>query len=83
MTPLNLKPTHAPVKAYYGTLAKFGQGKFDNEGNIRGAFEDLLKKCARQFEWFLVPDTKSPAPANIPARRSPARRLQSPAPRIR
>ena len=50
MTQLNLKPTHAPVKLYYETLEKFGRGKFDNEGNIRGAFEDLLKKCARQFE---------------------------------
>jgi hypothetical protein len=59
MTQLNLKPTHAPIKAYYETLSKFGkfgQGRFDNEGNIRGAFEDLLKKCARQFEWFLVPE---------------------------
>jgi hypothetical protein len=56
MTQLNLKPTHAPVKLYYETLEKFGRGKFDNEGNIRGAFEDLLKKCARQFEWFLVPE---------------------------
>ena len=56
MTQLNLKPTHAPVKAYYETLEKFGRAKFDNEGNIRGAFEDLLKKCARQFERSLVPE---------------------------
>ena len=56
MTQLNLKPTHAPVKTYYETLERFGRAKFDNEGNIRGAFEDLLKKCARQFEWFLVPE---------------------------
>jgi hypothetical protein len=53
---LNLKPTHAPVKAYYETLEKFGRGKFDNEGNIRRAFESLLEKCARQFEWFVVPE---------------------------
>jgi hypothetical protein len=56
MTQLNLKPTHAPVKAYYETLEKFGRAHFDNEGNIRSAFEDLLKKCARQFEWTLVPE---------------------------
>jgi len=56
MITLNLKPTHAPVKAYYETLEKFGRAKFDNEGNIRSAFEDLLKKCARQFEWTLVPE---------------------------
>jgi hypothetical protein len=46
MTQFNLKPTHAPIKLYYETLEKFGRTKFDNEGNIRGAFEDLLKKCA-------------------------------------
>lgn len=56
MSTLRLKPTHAPVKAYYEALEKFGRGKFDNEGNIRGAFEDLLKKCARQFDWLLVPE---------------------------
>jgi len=56
MSTLKLKPTHAPVKAYYEALEKFGRGKFDNEGNIRGAFEDLLKKCARQFDWLLVPE---------------------------
>jgi hypothetical protein len=56
MTHLNLKPTHAPVKAYYETLAKFGARRFDNEGNIREAFGDLLKRCARQFDWTLVPE---------------------------
>ena len=56
MTTLNLKPSHTPVKAYYETLKKFDQGRFDNEGNIRGVFEDLLKKCARQFDWLLVPE---------------------------
>jgi len=56
MSTLTLKPTHAPIKTYYEALEKFGRGKFDNEGNIRGAFEDLLKKCARQFDWLLVPE---------------------------
>ena len=55
MTTLNLKPAHAPVKAYYEALDTFGRAHFDNEGNIHGAFEDLLKKCARQFEWPLIP----------------------------
>ena len=43
MSSLNLKPTHAPVKNYYATLQRFARGHFDKEGNIRGAFEDLLK----------------------------------------
>lgn len=67
MSTLNLKPTHTPVKAYYDTLEKFGRGKFDNEGNIRGAFEDLLKKCARQFGWMLVPEYRIPRKGRNPA----------------
>ncbi len=55
MSNLSLKPTAAPVRAYYATLQKFAKARFDNEGNIRGAFEDLLKKCARQYDWTLVP----------------------------
>ena len=51
MSNFKLKATHAPVKDYYATLEKFGRGKFDNEGNIRRAFEGLLEKCARPFEW--------------------------------
>ena len=54
MSTFKLKPNHAPVKAYYETLEKFGRGKFDNEGNIRRAFEELLGKCARSYEWFVV-----------------------------
>src|SRR6185312_7902548 len=54
MSNLNLKPTHAPVKKYYATLERLAKGRFDKEGSIRGAFEDLLKHCARQFDWTLV-----------------------------
>jgi hypothetical protein len=53
MSTFKLKATHTPVKAYYETLEKFGRGKFDNEGNIRRAFESLLEKCARPFEWLV------------------------------
>jgi predicted helicase len=56
MSTLQLKPTHAPVKAYYETLARFGRLDFDNEGNIRRSFEALLEKCARQFDWIVVPE---------------------------
>ena len=56
MSTLNLKPTHAAVKKYYATLQRFARGHFDKEGNIRGAFEDLLKHCARQYDWTLVPE---------------------------
>lgn len=56
MSNFKLKATHAPVKAYYETLERFERGKFDNEGNIRGAFEALLGKCARSYEWMVVPE---------------------------
>lgn len=56
MEPLKLKPTSAHVKAYYETLAKFGELEFDNEGNLRRAFEALIEKCARQFCWIVVPE---------------------------
>jgi len=56
MSNFKLKPTHAPVKEYYATLERFGLGKFDNEGNIRRAFEVLIEKCARPFEWIVVPE---------------------------
>jgi hypothetical protein len=54
MSHLNLKPNHALIKAYFATLQQFSKGRFDNEGNIRRAFEELLTKCARQLDWFLV-----------------------------
>jgi predicted helicase len=56
MSAFKLKPTHAPVKAYYETLAKCARGKFDNESNVRRAFEALLEKCARPFEWIVMPE---------------------------
>ncbi len=56
MSNFKLKPTHAPIKAYYETLEQFGRGKFDNEGNVRKAFESLPDKCARPFDWLVVPE---------------------------
>jgi hypothetical protein len=49
-----LKPTHAPVKAYYGALSQFHQHGHTSEGNTRSAFSDLLKKCCGPYEWHLV-----------------------------
>ncbi|HWE85140.1 MAG TPA: hypothetical protein VG267_09360 [Terracidiphilus sp.] len=56
MSTFRLKPAHAPVKTYYAALARFARGRFDNEGNIRGAFEDLLKTCARWYDWTVIPE---------------------------
>src|SRR5271156_3198196 len=67
MSTLQLKPTHAPVKAYYETLPRFGRLDFDNEGNLRRSFEALLEKCARQFDWIVIPHY--PQRSTSPSRR--------------
>jgi predicted helicase len=68
MSDFKLKPTHAPVKAYYETLAQCARGNFDNEGNIRGAFESLLSKCARPFGWMVVAEYQLPRSGKNPLR---------------
>jgi len=54
MQQLNLKPTHKLVKNYYEALGQFGQLNIDHEGAVRGAFQNLLAGCGRQFDWTLV-----------------------------
>jgi hypothetical protein len=49
-----LKPTHAPVKAYYAALKKFHEHGHTTEGNTRTAFAGLLKKCSTPYGWHLV-----------------------------
>jgi hypothetical protein len=66
MSNFKLKPTHAPVKEYYATLEKFGRVKFDNEGNIRRAFEKLLETCARTFEWTVIAEYPIPRTGRNP-----------------
>jgi len=55
---LDLKPSHASVKAYYDTLHQFGQLYIDHEGAVRSAFQDLLAKCGRKAKppLTLVPE---------------------------
>ncbi len=54
MSTFPLKPTHAPVKAYYAALAQFAHGGHHTEGNTRSAFADLLKRCCSPYDWHLV-----------------------------
>ena len=56
MTPLNLKPTHKPVKAYYESLQRFESIGVSHETAVRSAFQSLLEYCGRQFNWILVPE---------------------------
>ena len=66
MSNFKLKPTHAPVKEYYATLAQCAAANFANEGNVRRAFESLLEKCARGFEWFVVAEYPIPRTGRNP-----------------
>src|SRR2546427_7978724 len=49
MQALNLKPSHAHVKAYYEALGQYGKLNFDHEMAVRAAFQHLLEKCATRF----------------------------------
>jgi predicted helicase len=55
MSGLNLKPTHAAVKAYYENLHSFGQLHFDNEAQVSDAFAKLLANCGRKLHLTFVP----------------------------
>ena len=56
MPPLNLKPTHKPVRDYYTALNRYAQLGVTHETAVRSAFQFLLESCGRQFDWTLVPE---------------------------
>ncbi len=63
-----LKPTHAPVKAYYAALAQFHLHGHKTESNTRSAFAGLLKKCASPYDWHLVEEYQFKGTAKQPLR---------------
>jgi predicted helicase len=66
MQQLNLKPTHAPVKAYYQALGQYGQLNIDHEMAVRSAFQNLLEKCGSQFHWTLIAEFPIRRPRGVP-----------------
>lgn len=66
MQQLNLKPTHAPVKAFYQALGQYGQLYIDHEMAVRAAFQHLLEKCGSQFNWTLIAEYPLPRPKKPP-----------------
>jgi predicted helicase len=66
MQQLNLKPTHAPVKAYYQALGQYGQLNIDHEMAVRSAFQSLLEKCGKQFHWTLIAEFPIRRPKGVP-----------------
>jgi hypothetical protein len=53
-TDLSIKPTHKAILSYYSQLRQFQELKATNEGSLAPIFAELLKHCARQFEYTLV-----------------------------
>jgi len=54
MNTLTLKPTHKAVLSYYSQLRTFKGLNVTNEGTLAPLFGELLKHCARQFQWNLL-----------------------------
>ena len=54
MNSLSLKPTHKPILEYYRQLRELADLKATNEGSLAPVFAELLRHCARQFDWKLV-----------------------------
>ncbi|HYH00646.1 MAG TPA: N-6 DNA methylase, partial [Terriglobales bacterium] len=53
---LKLKPSHKSVQEYYKVLGQYDQLHVDHEMAVRSAFQGLLRTCAKQFDWTLVPE---------------------------
>jgi predicted helicase len=50
---LDLKPTHKAMTTYYTALRQLTQVEAEREGAVSPAFADLLRHCAKQFNWTL------------------------------
>ncbi|MBZ4193618.1 MAG: hypothetical protein LAE24_04840 [Candidatus Contendobacter sp.] len=44
--PLNLKPNHKAIRAYYDQLQAMAQADLQHEGAVTSAFSALLRHCA-------------------------------------
>ncbi|MYB92713.1 N-6 DNA methylase [Candidatus Poribacteria bacterium] len=54
MPPLNIKPTHKPIKNYYTELEAYAKIGVEHEGAVRTAFQTLLQHYCRQGGLILV-----------------------------
>lgn len=53
-SPLALKPTHGPVRAYYLALAQLANVGATHETAVREAWHTLIEHCAGPLKWTLV-----------------------------
>ena len=54
MPPLNIKPSHKPIKQYYAELKGYDSISAEHEGAVRTAFQNLLQHYSRQADLILV-----------------------------
>ena len=54
MPPLNIKPTHKPIKNYYAELKEYEKIGVEHEGAVRTTFQTLLQHYCRQADLILV-----------------------------
>jgi hypothetical protein len=57
----SLKPAYRAVKAYYETLAQYGDQHVAHETALRSAFQTLLADTARAHAWTLIPELSARA----------------------
>ena len=48
--------THRPINSYFAAFDRFAHHNITYETVVRAAFQALLKHCARQACWTLVPE---------------------------
>ena len=65
---LQLAANHAAIKGYYLDLQHLSTLHATHEGAVRGAFQTLLQKCARQFDWTVIAEYAIERPKRAPLR---------------
>jgi predicted helicase len=65
---LQLAANHAAIKGYYLDLKQLSTLHATHEGAVRGAFQTLLQKCARQFDWTVIAEYAIERPKRAPLR---------------
>ncbi|MDE0556763.1 MAG: hypothetical protein OXI24_21325 [Candidatus Poribacteria bacterium] len=56
MPPLNIKPTHKPIKTYYTELEKYARHGAENEGTVRAAFRYESQSSYYKLKFIQNPD---------------------------
>jgi hypothetical protein len=51
MKALDLKPVQKAITAYHAELQGLAQVEAEREGAVFSAFANLLRHCAKQFNW--------------------------------